>query len=79
MDAHKDMSDTPRGWVAMICCGNFTGGYLVLADLGVKLDFKPGDIIFFRSRLLEHFITDFVGERSSLVFFTHENVLYRTD
>ena len=34
-----------------------------------KLDFKPKDVILFRSRLLEHFITDFEGERSK-VFFT---------
>lgn len=39
---------------------------LVLPDLGVKLDFKP---VFFRSGLLEHFVTDFEGERSSMVFF----------
>ena len=59
----------------MVCWGDFSGGYLALPDLRVKLDFKPGDIIFFRSRLLEHFITDFEGERSNMVFFTHENVL----
>lgn len=75
VDAHKDRSDVPNGWVAMVCWGDFSGGYLALPDLGVKLDFKPGDIIFFRSRLLEHFVTDFEGERSSMVFFTHENVL----
>ena len=74
VDAHKDQSDVPNGWVAMVCWDNFSRGYLALLDLGVKLDFKPGDIILFRSRLLEHFVTDFEGERSSMVFFTHENV-----
>ena len=59
----------------MVCWGDFSGGYLALPDLRVKLDFKPGDIIFFGSRLLEHFVTDFEGKRSSMVFFTHENVL----
>ena len=68
VDAHKDRSDVPNGWVAMVCLGDFSGGYLALPDLGVKLDFKPGDIILFRSRLLEHFVTDFEGDRSSIVF-----------
>lgn len=43
--------------------------WLYQTDLGVKLDFKPGDIILFRSSLLEHFVTDFEGDRSSIVFF----------
>ena len=79
VDSHRDKSDVLDGWVAMVYWGNFDGGHLVLPDLQVKLDFKPGDIIFFRSRLLEHFVTDFQGERSSMVFFTHENVLKRKE
>ena len=61
----------------MVCCRNFSGGYIVLPDLGVKLNFKPTDIMFFFcSRLSEHFVTNFEAERSSLVFFTDEkNVL----
>lgn len=67
-DAHKDCSEVPNGWVALVCWGDFSGGNLVFPDLGVKLDFQPRDIVFFRSRLLEHFITDFEGERSSMIF-----------
>lgn len=73
--SHKDMSGAPMGWVAITCLGDFSGGNLVFPDLGIKLDFKPGDVIFFRSRLLEHFVGSFEGERSSLVFFTHQDVL----
>ena len=55
----------------MSCTGPFTGGLLVLPDLEVKVQFEPGDIIFFRACLLEHYLEDFEGNRSCLVFFTH--------
>jgi hypothetical protein len=72
---HTDKGDVRDGWVAMVCTGGFTGGELCIPGLGLKLAFKPGDIIFFRSRLLEHFVTDFVGKRTSMVFFSHENLM----
>jgi len=63
------------GWVAMICCGEFEGGELCFPELGLKLEHKPGDIIFFRSTLLKHFVSDFDGNRTSLVFFSYENLI----
>jgi len=41
--------------------------------LDVKLRFLPGDVVFFRSCVLQHFIRATVGERSSLVFFSHSS------
>jgi len=67
---HKDSGDVKDGWVAMCCFGNFTGGELVFPDLGIKIPYVPGDVIFFRSSVLEHFVAPFKGERSVLVFFT---------
>lgn len=67
---HKDTSDYKDGWVGMCCWGDFTGGHLVIPILGIQLQFKPGDIVFFRSTLLEHYVLPFEGERNSLVFFS---------
>ncbi|RPB06917.1 hypothetical protein P167DRAFT_478219, partial [Morchella conica CCBAS932] len=69
---HRDGGDRKDGYTMMICAGNFTGGYLVLPQLGIKLDFKPGDIIMFKAALLEHFLSDFEGDRTSFVFFNHQ-------
>ena len=74
---HTDKGDVREGWVAMICSGNFEGGELCVPGLNLKLGHKPGDIIFFRSSLLEHFVGDFTGDRSSMVFFSHEKLMVK--
>lgn len=71
---HRDGGDRKDGYTMMMCAGNFTGGYLVLPQLGIKADFKPGDIIMFKAELLEHFLSDFEGYRTSIVFFNHQNI-----
>jgi hypothetical protein len=70
---HKDKGGVRDGWVGMTCVGEFKGGELCFPDLDVKLRFLPGDIIIFRSCILQHFIRTTIGERSSLVFFSHSS------
>ena len=72
---HKDTSDYKKGWVTMCCFGEFTSGELVIPVLKMRFQFQPGDVIFFRSTLLEHYVLPFMGNRTSLVFFTHHNVM----
>lgn len=67
---HKDRTNVTDGWAGMTCVGSFTGGELCLPDLDVNITFLPGDVIFFRSSLLEHFVRKYVGTRSSLIFFS---------
>lgn len=70
---HKDKGGVRDGWVGMTCVGEFKGGELCFPDLDVKLRFLPGDIILFRSCILQHFVRATIGERSSLVFFSHSS------
>ena len=42
-------------------------------SIDVKLAFQPGDVVFFRSAVLEHFIAPCTLPRSSFVFFSHSN------
>ena len=58
----------------MVCIGQFCQGSLVLPQLNLRVKFEPGDVIFFRASFLEHFLEEFQGERSALVFFTHASV-----
>jgi len=71
---HKDGNDIPGGWVGMTVFGSFTGGFLCLPDLNIKVPFQPGDVVYFRSAVLEHYVTDFVGQRYSCVLFTKASV-----
>ncbi|ELR07922.1 hypothetical protein GMDG_08570 [Pseudogymnoascus destructans 20631-21] len=70
---HKDNHDVLDGWVAMACFGEFEGGELCLPALGYKIPFQPGDVVLFRSAVLEHWIAPFEGTRYSCVFFTKQS------
>ncbi|KAH0613073.1 uncharacterized protein H6S33_009453 [Morchella sextelata] len=71
---HRDRGDRKDGYTMMICAGNFTKGHLVIPDLRIRLDFKPVDVIMFKAAILEHYLTDFEGDRTSFVFFNHQNI-----
>lgn len=63
--AHRDPND--HGPCAVFCLGQFTGGELVLHDLGLVVDLRPGEVIFFPSRDVTHYNLHFEGVRSSIV------------
>lgn len=79
--SHNDQVDFLDGWTAMCCFGEFSGGDLCLPGIEVedfegqavgemRLRYRPGDVIFLRASLLEHFLTRFDGKRKYLVIFT---------
>lgn len=70
---HKDGNDVKDGWVAMACFGDFEGGELCLPGIGCKIPFQPGDVVLFRSAVLEHWVAPFQGTRYSCVFFTKQS------
>ena len=74
-EPHKDKSDYTDGWVVMCCWGSFKGGNLVIPALKQRFEFSPGDVMIFRSCLLEHYVMPFVGERSSIIFFSQNDIM----
>jgi hypothetical protein len=75
---HRDSGDDPLGFVAMTPLGKFTGGDLVLGYEGGRmhrLEYQPGDVILFRSAIIQHAIGSFEGDRTALVLFSHKDVL----
>jgi hypothetical protein len=66
VEPHKDRSDAKHGWMGICCAEQFTGGLLVLPKLKLKLQNKPGDVVYFQSTILEHYVTEFEGDRSSM-------------
>ena len=67
-----------HGWAGQIVVGTFTGGLLVFPDMGVKIQMEPGDVLFFKPALLEHYVEDYTGSRPSIVLFTQDSV-YSSD
>ena len=63
---HRDtMDDT---WCLALPLGQWEGCDLVLDELGLVFDLRPGHFLFFRSRDLSHFNLDFKGKRLGLIF-----------
>jgi hypothetical protein len=81
---HFDRNDAADGWAAMTAVGRpdkdgkavpWTGGDLVLPQFKLRFQYLQGDVVFFRSRIVEHSIQPFEGDRTALVMFTHEKDL----
>jgi hypothetical protein len=72
---HRDKLDTLDGWVADMAFGDFTGGWLEVGQTGRRFQLAPGDIIFLRSNLLEHSVSEFEGTRYGVVHFSHSSVM----
>jgi hypothetical protein len=77
---HQDVKDDPSSYAAITTFGEFTGGDLVIPQLGGGLKFRlqPRDVIFIKGRLV-HFVSPWEpkgekGRRFSVVHFNHESV-----
>lgn len=73
---HRDNYDCSNGLCWVVPFGNYSGAYLLFPELSVSINATPGDVICFKSKLLLHGTTDFVGTRKSLVFFSSNNIFF---
>jgi hypothetical protein len=82
--AHCDLGDWLLSLAAIACFGSFTGGEFVVPALKVKFPFQPRDVIFIKSSLLEHYITEWEpaefpdrqpGCRFSIVHYMHQDIV----
>jgi hypothetical protein len=72
---HRDLNDVKHGLAIMCVYGKFIGGEFCLPDLGIKVRYQPGDLIVFRSYMLNHFIASWSGDfRYTTVYFNSASV-----
>ncbi|KAK7728718.1 hypothetical protein SLS63_006579 [Diaporthe eres] len=71
---HKDTGDWHHGYAFLLPVGDFTGGDLVLRELGLQIEAPSGCLQMFRGRELRHSITKWTGRRFVCVNVTHEAV-----
>ena len=70
-DPHFDINDIPDGYAVMVTLGAYEGGPLYVSDLKVCLPYKPRDVVFLRSRVLEHFSGPFDGNKRYVLVLTN--------
>lgn len=71
---HKDTGDWHRGYAFLVPVGDFSGGDLVVRELGLQIEAPSGCLQMFRGRELRHSITKWSGRRFVCVTVTHEAV-----
>lgn len=73
-NVHRDVREARYGISCAYSTGNYTGGGLILYDLGIIVDTNPGDMILLPDVILHHANEAVLGERNSIVAFTQENM-----
>ena len=74
-EGHTDDTDKVNGFAGITCFGEFTGGHLVLKQLGVMIEYKSGSHCHLRGRELHYFIMPYYnGVRHCLVFTCKDSV-----
>ncbi|KAG6355146.1 hypothetical protein INS49_004227 [Diaporthe citri] len=71
---HQDTGDWHHGYAFLLPVGDFTGGDLVLRELGLQIEAPSGCLQMLRGRELRHSITKWSGRRFVCVNVTHESV-----
>lgn len=71
---HKDHGDWQCGLAGLTVSGSFQGGDLLLRDLGIQVECRPGSVQLLRGRELRHSITRYSGRRFVVVHTNHEAV-----
>ena len=72
---HQDVKDYTRGFNCVLPYGEFTGADLVLWQLKLMVELRPGDVFMFYGSLIAHNVTGIEsGERCSVDMFCHGNV-----
>ena len=60
------------GWVVDMAFGDFDGSFLEVLQIGRKFQLEQGDVLFMRSALLQHSVSNTTrGKRFGIVMFTH--------
>ncbi|KAI0394287.1 hypothetical protein F5Y17DRAFT_466372 [Xylariaceae sp. FL0594] len=67
-------TDVKFGFASLVALGEYTGGDLCFPQLGIKLPYQPGDCVTFRGAEMEHFVTDWHGNRIFLLYTNHQPV-----
>ena len=73
-EVHKDSYDSKNGICVIIPIGNFKGGNLILNEYNCSIEIKRKSIFMLNSQYVMHENEPFVGNRSSIVLFSCEDM-----
>lgn len=71
---HRDVGDMLTAWTTTNTWGAYTGGHLVLPELGLRIDQQPNDVTLMHARVLIHMITEITGNRICNVRYSNQHI-----
>ncbi|KAL9003548.1 MAG: hypothetical protein Q9188_003589 [Gyalolechia gomerana] len=71
---HRDVGDMLTAWTTTNTWGAYTGGHLVLPELGLRIDQQPNDVTLMHARVLIHMITEIAGNRICNVRYSNQHI-----
>jgi hypothetical protein len=73
---HRDVKESIYGYSCVVPAGDYNGGAIVLYELKLIIELRPGEVLFFPDSLIHHANEETEGNRSSVVAFTQENLFH---
>ncbi|KAH9887162.1 hypothetical protein F4778DRAFT_436504 [Xylariomycetidae sp. FL2044] len=71
---HRDVMDWHHGFAGLVLLGDYQGGDLLIRELGLQIESRPGCLQLLRGRELRHSITKWTGRRFVVVSTTHDAI-----
>lgn len=72
---HRDVKGALFGMSCLCALGDYVGGDLIIWELQVIVELRPGDLFIFPDHLFNHSNTEVHGVRHSLVAFTRQEMI----
>ncbi|RYP91982.1 hypothetical protein DL770_001903 [Monosporascus sp. CRB-9-2] len=74
-ERHKDTADVKFGLATIVALGEYSaGGDLCFPQAGLALAYQPGCCVMFRGAEMEHFVSEWTGNRIFMAFTNHQAV-----
>jgi hypothetical protein len=78
VNEHWDTEDVPKGWAAMVVLGkDFGKSQLYFPQLKAALAYERRDVVFFRSRLLQHLTEELTNTGRYVMVFTNREEVFQ--
>lgn len=71
---HRDPSSAVQWCDILATVGDYTGATLELPGIGIGFDYRPGTVMAFSGRLLQHGVSKVKGDRLCLAYYMRDGV-----
>lgn len=71
---HRDQKSPPAGMDLLSSVGNYSGCTMEWRNMGLRLDYRPGSVVAFSGKQMQHGVSSHIGQRICLAQYMREAV-----